>query len=48
VAPWPCQTYLRIRVGDAEVSTPADHAAPVLSALNMLTATGRSGEEVTR
>jgi hypothetical protein len=44
VAPWPCSTYLRIRVGDAEVSIPAEQAAPVLSALHMLIA---AGQEVT-
>ncbi|MDG4798831.1 hypothetical protein [Micromonospora sp. WMMD1082] len=44
VAPWPCSTYLRIRVGDAEVSISVERAAPVLSALHMLVA---AGEEVT-
>jgi hypothetical protein len=38
VAPWPCSTCLHIRVGDREVSMPVEYAAPVLSALMMLTA----------
>jgi hypothetical protein len=37
VAPWPCSTYLHVRVRDADVSMPAEYAARVLSALNMLT-----------
>ncbi|MFY1673164.1 hypothetical protein ACN27G_24895 [Plantactinospora sp. WMMB334] len=40
VAPWPCSTYLRIRVGDAEVAMPVEQAASVLSALGMLAAAG--------
>ena len=44
VAPWPCSTYLRIQVGDAEVSMPVEYAGPVLSALRMLVAADEVGE----
>jgi hypothetical protein len=46
VAPWPCSSYLRVRVVDAEVSMPVDYAAPQLSALLMLAMAGQAGEEV--
>lgn len=48
VAPWPCSTYLRIRVGDAEMAMAVEGARPVLSALAMLTAAGEEAKEVTR
>lgn len=44
VAPWLCATYLRLRVGDAELSIPVEQAAPLLSVLRALVA---AGEEVT-
>ena len=37
-APWPCSPYLRVQVGDVELSMPADYAAPVLDALSTLLA----------
>jgi hypothetical protein len=46
VAPWPCGTYLRVRVGNAEVDMAIEDAAPVLSALAMLRAAGQAGEGV--
>jgi hypothetical protein len=46
VAPWPCSTYLRVRVADAELSMPVDNAAPVISTLLMLAMAGQAGEEV--
>jgi hypothetical protein len=46
VAPWPCSTYLRVCVADAEVSMPVEYAALVLSALLALAMAGQAGEEV--
>ncbi|MDG4797193.1 hypothetical protein [Micromonospora sp. WMMD1082] len=37
VAPWPCDTYLRIRHGDTEIAMAAQDASQVLSALRLLT-----------
>ncbi|MEN3362431.1 MAG: hypothetical protein V7637_6413, partial [Mycobacteriales bacterium] len=32
-APWRCSAYLRVRVGDAAVSLPVEHARPLLAGL---------------
>jgi hypothetical protein len=45
VAPWRCAPFLRVRLGDAELSMPADAAGPVLAALSALAASA-CGEEV--
>lgn len=42
VAPWPCETYLRLRHGDAEIAMTASDAARALSALRLLTATAEA------
>jgi hypothetical protein len=47
-APWPCDAYLRVKVGEAHLFMPADHAARVLDALSTLLASACTGEEVTR
>lgn len=41
--PWQCDVYLRVQVGDAELSLPADYAAPVLDALSTLLASVAEG-----
>lgn len=45
-APWPCDVYLRVQVGDAELSLQAGYATPVLDALSTLLAS--AVDEVTR
>ena len=47
-APWPCASYLRVQVGDLELSLCADYAAPVLDALSTLLASALTDREVTR
>jgi len=47
-APWPCDAFLRVQVGEAHLSMPADHAGPVVNALAALLAAARTAEEVTR
>ncbi len=47
-APWPCAVFLRVQVGDVELSMSADYAAPVLDALSTLLASAATAEEVTR
>jgi hypothetical protein len=44
VAPWRCSAYLRVQVGDTEVSVTVDHAGPILDALSALVATARAVE----
>ena len=44
VAPWKCSVYLRIQVGDTELSMTVDHVSPVLDALSALVATARAVE----
>jgi hypothetical protein len=45
VSPWPCSTYLRVRVADVELSMPVEYAAPQVSALLLLARAGQAGEE---
>lgn len=47
-APWPCNAYLRVEVGDTDLFMPADNARRVLDALSMLLASATTAEEVTR
>jgi hypothetical protein len=47
-APWPCAVFLRVQVGDTELSMSADYAAPVLDALSALLASAATAEGVTR
>jgi len=47
VAPWRCSAYLRIQVGDTELSMTVDHAGPVLDALSALVATALAAEGAT-
>ena len=47
-APWECAVFLRVQVGDVELSMSADYAAPVLDALSALLASAATAEEVTR
>jgi hypothetical protein len=48
-APWPCAVFLRVQVGDEELSMSADYAAPVLDALSTLLASATTtAREVTR
>jgi|GEM_PF-5347992 len=44
VAPWSCAPFLRVQVGAADLSMPADLAGPVLLALSALTGLARVGE----
>jgi hypothetical protein len=46
-APWECAVFLRVQVGDLELSMSADYAAPVLDTLSTLLASA-TGEEVGR
>jgi len=46
-APWPCSVYLRVLVGDVELSMSADYAAPVIDALSALLASATTAPEVT-
>ena len=47
-APWPCDAYLRVQVGEEELSMPADHTWRVIDALSTLLASAATAEEVTR
>ena len=48
-APWPCNVYLRVQVGDVELSMSGDYAAPLLDALSALLASAATAAEgVTR
>src|SRR2546429_810364 len=47
-APWECADFLRVQIGDLEVSMSADYAAPVLNALVTLLAPAAPAEEVSR
>jgi len=47
-APWPCAVYLRVQVGEVELSMSADDARPVIDALSTLLASAATAEEVTR
>jgi hypothetical protein len=47
-APWPCAVFLRVQVGDLELSMSTDYAATVLDALSTLLASAATAEEVTR
>ena len=46
-APWPCAVYLRVQVGDVELSMSADYAAPLIDALSALLASATTAPEVT-
>jgi hypothetical protein len=46
-APWPCESYLRVQVGDARLSMPAGNARRVLDALSALLASITTTPEVT-
>jgi hypothetical protein len=35
-APWRCSPYLRVRLGEAAVSLPVEHARPLVAALSAL------------
>jgi hypothetical protein len=35
-APWRCSSYLRVRLGEASVSLPVEHARPLVAALSAL------------
>jgi hypothetical protein len=45
--PWPCAVFLRVHVGDVELSMSADYAAPVIDALSALLASAATAPEVT-
>lgn len=45
-APWLCDVFLRVRVGDVELSVSAADARPVIDALSALLASTDTGEEV--
>jgi len=47
-APWPCDAYLRVQVGEAHLSMPADNVRRVLDALSALLASAVTAEEMTR
>ena len=47
-APWTCDTYLRVQVGDLHLSMPAEHARRVLGDLSALLAFAAAAEGVTR
>lgn len=46
-APWCCAVYLRIQVGDLELSLAADYAGQVIAGLSTLLASAELAEEVT-
>lgn len=46
-APWRCEPYLRVRVGDLHLFMPAEDAQRVLDDLSTLLASARTDEEVT-
>jgi hypothetical protein len=45
-APWPCATWLRIRVGGLDLALPADSARRVLDPLSLLLALAAATGEV--
>jgi hypothetical protein len=47
-APWPCDPFLRVQVGDGQLFLPVDNAGQVLDALSALLTSATPGEEVTR
>jgi hypothetical protein len=47
-APWTCDTYLRVQVGDVHLSMPAENARRVLADLSALLCRAPSAEGVTR
>jgi hypothetical protein len=47
-APWPCDTYLRVQVGDVHLSMPANDARRVLADLSALLCLTATAEGVTR
>ena len=47
-APWRCSVFLRVQVGDVELSMAGNYAAPVLDALSALLASTATPEEVIR
>ena len=47
-APWTCDTYLRVQVGDVHLPMPADDARQVLADLSALLAPTATAEEVNR
>jgi hypothetical protein len=46
--PWPCDAFLRVQIGDVELSMSADYATPLLDALLPLLTSAATPEEVTR
>jgi len=46
-APWLCQSYLQVQVGDVTLSMPAGRAGLVLDVLSTLVASARTAQEVT-
>lgn len=46
-APWPCEPHLRVQVGDAHLSMPADDARRVLDAVSTLLASATTAPEMT-
>ncbi len=47
-APWPCAVFLRVQVGEVELSMSGDNAARVLDALSALLASAATPGQVTR
>ena len=47
-APWPCDTYLRVQVGDVHLPMPANDARRVLVDLSALLSLTNTAEGVTR
>jgi hypothetical protein len=47
-AAWPCAAFLRVQVGDTDLSMPADDVRWVLDALSTLLASTTAAEEATR
>jgi hypothetical protein len=45
-APWPCDVFLRIEVGETELSMSADYARPVIDALSALLVSAATAAEV--
>jgi hypothetical protein len=42
-APWSCRIFLRVRVGETELSMPVDRAWPALDAVSTLLASAVEG-----
>jgi len=47
-APWPCNAFLRVQIGETELSMSIDYARPALDALSALLAVAETAREVTR